>query len=260
MIALSNKQNAWLPWTLLALLGAAATPALAQNTAFGEIRGVATDPTSSTLSGVRVRVTNLDAGGVQNLVTNGYGVYDTASSLPGKYRLTFSLAGFKTLVRGPITLSAEMTRVDAQPALGEVTQEVFVASDASLLRLDSSEQSLTLDSETMRALPQIGSNGQDWRSFVITLPGTAGTPSAPRGTVNPGTGVAVNGNLPFYASVLADGATVTLPQNANFDSSAFETVSQVVLTTSIFSAQYGSGGRSLIRSPSGQQPMARFCL
>ena len=37
-----------------------------------------------------VRVLNLDTGAVKDLVTNSDGLYDTASILPGNYRVTFS--------------------------------------------------------------------------------------------------------------------------------------------------------------------------
>jgi hypothetical protein len=91
----------------------------------------------------------------------------------------------------------------------------------------------------MSQLPQVG---QDWSTFAILLPGTAGAPSSSQGTINPGTGVAVNGNMPFYSNFLADGASTTLPHSANVDVSTFETVAEVQISTSSFSAQYGIGG------------------
>jgi len=42
--------------------------------------------------------------------------------------------------------------------------------------------------------------------------------------------------------LLADGATVVLPVSGNVDNSVFESISEVQVTTSSFSAQYGIGG------------------
>ena len=81
----------------------------------------------------------------------------------------------------------------------------------------------------MQQLPNVG---QDWANFTRILPGAAGS----------GTGVAVNGNLPFYSNFLADGANVTLPHSANVDTMVFEDVAEVKMPTSAFSAQYGVGG------------------
>ncbi|MBV9267504.1 MAG: TonB-dependent receptor, partial [Acidobacteriaceae bacterium] len=64
------------------------------------------------------------------------------------------------------------------------------------------------------------------------LPGAAGS----------GTGVAVNGNLPYYVNFLADGASTTLPHSANTDVSIMETMSELQVETSTYSAEYGIGG------------------
>src|SRR5258708_33288048 len=62
------------------------------------------------------------------------------------------------------------------------------------------------------------------------------------GAYNAGDAVSVNGNLPMYTNILADGAFVVLPVSGNVDNSVFESVSEVQVTTSSFSAQYGIGG------------------
>jgi hypothetical protein len=53
--------------------------------------------------------------------------------------------------------------------------------------------------------------------------------------------ISANGNLP-YSNVLADGSTTTLSHSANSDISTFESVAEVQISTSGFSAQYGIGG------------------
>jgi hypothetical protein len=62
-----------------------------------------------------------------------------------------------------------------------------------------------------------------------------------QGSSNPGQEVAINGNLP-YSNILQDGASTTLSHSQNANPAIFETVSELQVNTSSFSAQYGIGG------------------
>ncbi|MGC1294157.1 MAG: carboxypeptidase-like regulatory domain-containing protein, partial [Alloacidobacterium sp.] len=234
-------------WVLLCALVCVSGPSLAQSTNSGDIRGLVTDTTGALIPGTKVTVLNVDTGVSKDYFTNSEGIYDTSSIVAGNYKITFIREGFDQLVRGPITLQVGVTNVNAQLTVGSVAQKVVVSADVPLLRTESGEQSTTLDAVTLSQLPQVG---QDWSSFDILLPGAAGvTPgsmgntaqgTAGTGTSN-GTMLAVNGNLPF-STVLADGAATTLPASANSDISVQETIQEVQISTSAFSAQYGIGG------------------
>ncbi|MES2221262.1 MAG: carboxypeptidase regulatory-like domain-containing protein, partial [Acidobacteriota bacterium] len=116
--------------------------------------------------------------------------------------------------------------------------KVVVTTNTPLLQTETGSQSTTLTAKSMQLLPQVG---EDWQNFVILMPGTSGTPQNASDPLNPGQRASVNGNLP-YSSVLADGATTTLPMSQNSDVTVFETTSEVKIDTSAFSAQYGVGG------------------
>ncbi|MBI4893131.1 MAG: TonB-dependent receptor [Acidobacteria bacterium] len=223
---------------LLCLISLAVT-GLAQNTNSADIRGTVTDATGAVVPGVSVTILNVNTGVKKALTTNEAGIYDAVSLVPGRYQLTFSKEGFSQLVRGPLTLDVAVISVDAQLGVGTTQQQIEVTTDAPLLRTETAEQSMTLKAESMSGLPNVG---QDWQNFTKLLPGASGAPSASQGAANPGAGVSVNGNLPFYANFLADGASTSLPHSANTDVSIFETVSELQINTSTFSAQYGIGG------------------
>ncbi len=53
--------------------------------------------------------------------------------------------------------------------------------------------------------------------------------------------MAANGNLPYNA-ILSDRCVTTLPSSSNTEVSTFETVAEIQVSTSNFSAQYGIGG------------------
>jgi len=200
-----------------------------QNTNSGEIRGTVTDSSGGAIPDVHVTILNIDTGVSADLTTNGAGIYDAVSILPGHYQLTFVVAGFEKLVRSGIDLTVGATTVDAQLSVGGTQQQVQVTAEAPLLQTENSEQSTTLQAQTMQQLPNVN---QSWANFTKLLPGAAGS----------GTGVAVNGNLPYYNNFLADGANVMLPHSANFDQMVFEDVAEVQMNTSTFSAEYGVGG------------------
>jgi hypothetical protein len=94
----------------------------------------------------------------------------------------------------------------------------------------------------MAQLPQVaGGPGVSWENFMILLPGATGNSDSAQGSSNPGQQVAINGNLP-YSNVLADGASTTLSHSQNANPAIFETVQELQVNTSSFSAQYGIGG------------------
>ncbi len=230
------KKVLW--WVLPVLLVAGGRIAPAQSVAAGDIRGTITDTTGAVIPQVRVTVLNVDTGVSKDFFSNQDGVYDTSSLVTGSYKLTFTRDGFKQFVRGPITLEVGFTTVNVQLNVGSASQVVTVSANVPLLQTESSEQSTTLESETMTELPQVT---QDWENFMVLLPGATGTPGGSQGSSNPGQEIAVNGNLP-YSNILADGASTTLSHSQNANPAIFESVSELQVSTSSFSAQYGIGG------------------
>lgn len=137
-------------------------------------------------------------------------------------------------MRGPINLDVSTVVIDAPLVVGSKAQQVVVNTDVPLLQTDSGEQSATLDTAQLLQLPQVGA---DWQNFITLLPGASSTIENNRG----GQAASINGNLP-YSTVLADGATTTLPMSSNSDVMVLDTVSEVKVNDSAFSAQYGIGG------------------
>jgi Carboxypeptidase regulatory-like domain/TonB dependent receptor len=227
----------------LVLIMSVAVSGLAQNTNSGDIRGIVTDATGSVVPGTTVTLLNTDTGVVRELTTNSAGLYDAVSILPGQYRITFDKSGFQKVVRDGIVLSVGAISVDAQLSVGTAQQQVVVTEQAPLLKTESAEQASNVAFATLQELPNVT---PDWQNIVKMIPGAVGTPSTGQGSggvQNPGVAVSINGTLPFYSSYLADGASIRLPHSANIgDDQIFETISEVQITTSTFSAQYGGGG------------------
>ena len=222
---------------------------VAQNTNSGDIRGTVLDASGAVVPGVTVTLTNIDTGETKNFVTNDNGIYDTVSTRPGNYNLTFKKEGFKQVTRGPIQLQVSVITEDAILTVGRATEVVVVeSSGVPLLQTETAQLGTIQEAQTMDKLPQVGAGitGNDWANFNVLLPGAAGSPTAPMsegsGAYNAGDAISINGNLPNYANYLQDGGVVQLPVSNNVDNTLFSALSEVQITTSSFSAQYGIGG------------------
>lgn len=219
-----------------------ATTALGQATNSGDIRGTVTDRSGALIPGVTVTVRDVDKDVTRTYVTDGSGLYDTGSIVPDHYTLTFTKDGFSTYTQGPISLAVGIQGLNVQMSVGSTAQQVVVTSDAPLLDTTTAEQSTTLPAEELAQLPQV-STGANWQSFIILLPGTSGTPQGSNSPANPGvSGVSANGSEPFSTALL-DGATASSPQSNDIAvPMIFDAISEVKISDSLFSAQYGTGG------------------
>jgi Carboxypeptidase regulatory-like domain len=233
----NRKYCRWLI-TVCLLLGVGAV-ANSQSSSTGEIRGTVADSSGAIVPGAIVSVVNVNTGVAKSFTTNKDGIYDTVSTPNGQYKVTITAPGFETLVLGPITLDVGVITLNGHLKVGSTQQQVEVTADtAALLNTESGEQSTTFDEKTMLQLPQVG---QDWANFTILLPGSAGASSA-NGVTTSGVGVSLNGGMPYSGNFLSDGGSVTNSHSADVDTDTFETVAEVQIEDSNFSAQYGIGG------------------
>jgi hypothetical protein len=235
-----NMKSKCCGWLIaLCLLLGAGIMARAQNSSTGEIRGTVTDPTGAVVTNATVSVVNVNTGIEKTFTTNRDGIYDTVSTPNGQYTVTITVPGFKQLVLGPVTLDVGVITLNGKLSVGSDQQQVMVTADtAALISTESGEQSTVFDEKTMLELPQVG---QDWANFTILLPGSAGASSA-NGVVNPGLSISLNGGMPYSGNILSDGGTVTNAHSADADTDTFETIAEVKIEDSNFSAQYGIGG------------------
>jgi hypothetical protein len=212
-----------------------------QATNSADVTGSVTDPSGAIVPEVTVTIKDLDKNLERIVVTNASGVYDSGPLVPSdRYTLTFKKAGFAILERGPMTLGAGVTGLNVELTLGQSTQQIVIQDQsAPLLETTTAEISQTVPQETLKAIPQTGGI-PDWQSFLTFLPGTRGN-----GTNNssPGMGgVSVNGSMPF-SNALLDGASTSSPMSNNvINTPIFDSVAEVKMSDSLFSAQYGTGG------------------
>ena len=86
------------------LLSAAVLPARAQQ-GTSELGGKVTDAQGGVLPGVTIVVTNEDTGLFREVQTGPGGIYFVSQMIPGRYRVSAKLEGFKALDRRGIALN-----------------------------------------------------------------------------------------------------------------------------------------------------------
>ena len=105
-----------------------ADPTLGQNANTGEIKGTVQDPSGAVMSGVTVKIKNVQTGVVTTTTTNESGLYDVPFLAPGSYTITFSREGFRDFVREGVVLQVETLEINGMLQLGIATQEVVVSA------------------------------------------------------------------------------------------------------------------------------------
>jgi hypothetical protein len=227
---------------LLLALALTGSVAFSQATNSADVVGTVTDPSGAVVPGVTVTVKDIDKNVEKVYVTNDSGFYDTGPIVPeDHYQITFSKSGFAPLQRGPMVLHIGQIGLDVQLTVGQATAQVMVNENAPLLQTTTAEMSATLPSETLQRLPQTGT--PDWQSFIALMPGVSGNNNNNGNAANPGMGgAAANGSMPFSYAML-DGASVSSPMSNNvINTPIFDTIGEVKMSDSNFSAQYGTGG------------------
>ena len=131
------------------------------------------DPTGAYIPGVSVTAANTQTGVVTMVITNESGAYNIASLLPGTYRLTAELPGFKARVINDVQLGASAAgRYNFTLEVGDLTDQVEVTAErANLIAESSPTIGQVLTEDKVRDLPLVTNNVLD---LMKTMPGVRG--------------------------------------------------------------------------------------
>ena len=127
----------WLAAGILSL--ALPAPALAQTQiTTAVIEGVVVDASGAVLPGVDVEVRNVDTNFTRSLTTDRDGRFVALQVPPGRYTVTFSLAGFATLVQEDVLVTVgESMRLNASMKVSGVAETVTVTTQSPVDRCDA---------------------------------------------------------------------------------------------------------------------------
>jgi hypothetical protein len=151
---------------------------VSSNNLFGQtsnasVGGFVQDATRAFIPGVTVTATNTQTGVVSSAVTNESGAYNIPSLLPGTYRLSAELPGFRPHIFNDVQLGASAAgRYNFVLEVGALTDSVEVTALATQLLAETSPTiGQVLTEDRVRDLPLVSNNVLD---LMRTMPGVRG--------------------------------------------------------------------------------------
>ena len=128
----------------------------------GVIQGSVSDPTGASLPGVTVEARNIDTNLVRSIVTENDGRFVFLQLPPGNYRLSFTLAGFTTLVQENVQLTVgQSINVPAVLKVSGVSETVTVTTSPGVVESSRTAAANTLNELTVETTPILGRKFED---------------------------------------------------------------------------------------------------
>jgi len=133
------------------------------------VKGRVVDKDGGLIPGATVLLTRVDTNEkLPTQITNAAGEYSFAGLAPGKYTVTISLQGFKTLT-ADLTVTAGSTAVlQTKLEVGQVSEVVNVTAGTDLVRMDTPKVTQTVSANFIQTLPRSDRNALN---FLVFLPG-----------------------------------------------------------------------------------------
>src|SRR5215831_658001 len=167
-----HKISALVLVVLVCIVHVETTSAQSGNASVG---GFVQDPSQAFIPGVTVTATNTQTGVVTTALTNESGAYNIPSLLPGTYKLSAELPGFKTQLFNDVQLGqSAAARYNFTLQVGAADQTVEVTAEATAVIAESSSTiGNVLAEKTVSQLPLVSNNVLDL--VTSTMGGVRGT-------------------------------------------------------------------------------------
>jgi len=212
----------------------------------GRFEGRVSDDQGNPLPGVAVEATSPRLVGKATTVTDTNGVFRLLALPSGVYQISFTLAGFKPVIRKDLVLQLGQTliiNITMEPSA--IEEQVTVVGQAPLVDVKSTVKGTTLTKEVFENLPR----GRNFDSLVTTIPGVSNESSIG--------GISVDGASGLENMFYVDGADITnLTYGYSGQSVNFDFVDEVQIRASGYQAEYGGslgGVISVITRSGGNQ-------
>jgi hypothetical protein len=235
----TNRNRLCCALAIVLLLMLSAHRIWAQNTNTGEIKGSVTDPSGAAVANATVAITDVLTGVVTRVTTNGSGIYDVPSLLPGEYTVAVAAPGFEDYLRKGVVLQVETIAIDASLTVGTASEQVTVTAEAPQLETETSDSHVIIDAKSIQDAPTVG--GIWYNELTNELPGVnAGGGGSQDAS---GQGVGINGTQGYMGNWLIEGSDATQPRDVNASDNypPVDSIAEVSAVLGNFGAQYGIG-------------------
>jgi hypothetical protein len=215
----------------LVMIFVASSFALAQGAGAptGKFEGRITDNQGVALPGVTIEATSPKLVGKAVTVSDANGAYRLLALPSGVYEITFTLEGFKKLVRKDVVMQLQQTIIlNVTMELAAIEETVTVVGMSPLIDVKSTVKGMTITKEVFNSLPK----GRNFDSLITAIPGVSNEPMIG--------GTSVDGASGLENMYYVDGADITnLVTGTRAQSAAFEFVDEVQVRASGYQAEYG---------------------
>src|SRR5882757_9663298 len=212
-------------------------------TSKGTITGTVTDPSGAGVPGATVTARDTLGGETRSTTTGGFGEYRISAILPGIYEVKVSANGFAAVVMDHVEVGASVEKsLDVRLEVSAARQTVTVESTGATLQTETAELSSDISKTEIQQLPI---NSLNPISLVLTEPGAVRV--SQRDDFTNGASFSVDGLRPRANNFLIDG----FDNNDNgiagqaIQPVNLEAISEVVVQTNSYAAEFGRGGASL---------------
>ena len=195
----------------------------------GRIVGKVADDQGNALPGVTVEALSPRLVGKAATVSDDGGNFRLLALPSGTYEVTFSLQGFRTLVRKDIILQLSQTIViNVTLTQAAIEEQVTVVGQSPLIDVKITVKGMTMTKEMFMSLPR----SRNFDGLLSTVPGVQYD--------NVGGGLLVDGATGTENMWYMDGADVTQPHiGTRAQSAVMELVEEVKVTASGYNAEFG---------------------
>jgi hypothetical protein len=141
----------------------------------GYVQGTITDSSGAVVTGAAVRIVSQATNVSQSTVTGANGTYAFLNLPIGIYNLSVEGRGFRRSdVTGIKVEVNQQAKIDVTLQVGEITQTVEVAANASLIQTESTDVGTVIDSKRFVDLPlTLGGGIRNPSAFIYLSPGVA---------------------------------------------------------------------------------------
>ena len=208
-----------------------------------EIAGIVRDTSGAVIPGVTVEAASPALiEGVRTVVTDGTGQYRIISLRPGFYTVTFTLAGFTTIIREGLELSgANVFLVNADMSVGGLEESVTVTGEAPIVDVQTVTRSQVLDQELIDSLPTV----QRYAALGALIPGVVSNDRNNGATGDFMSSLSIHGGEAVGQRILSNGVNTSGIAGQGHISGVVPNANaavEIVMDTSAASAELSQGG------------------
>jgi carboxypeptidase family protein len=227
------------------LLCVASSRAFAQQ-GTAEIGGKVTDTSGAILPGVAIVLTNEASGVFREVTSSSEGTFFASQLVPGRYKITAKLSGFRTVERSGLILQVGNTlTVNLELPVGGIEESITVAGQTPLVDITSAAVGGNVGTDELSQLPAMNRN---YFAAVALLPGVQFAASTQMGndTIVTSGQTSQNNNVSVDGGYNADDALGT-SAGAQVRT-ALESIQEFQVVTSSYDAEFGRASGAIVNA------------